>query len=101
MPDNSLDIFYTDKALANLTEIKNFILLRFTQREVENFYKLLRNFEKTVSTFPDIYPVNFKNEAIRRAVMSKQLSVFYQIIDIGISVVAILDNRMDYNQWPS
>jgi hypothetical protein len=100
MADEILPVVYTDRAIANSLSVQNFILIKFTQREVDNFYKMLASFERTVSAFPEIYPLAAKNQEIRRAVLSKQLSVFYTIIYNEISVVGMIDNRMDTAKWP-
>ncbi|MDB5156470.1 MAG: hypothetical protein JWR50_1177 [Mucilaginibacter sp.] len=62
---------------------------------------MLENFEKVVSVFPEIYPKSVLSKNIHRAVLSKQLSVFYTVTGDEISVVGILDNRMDQDKWPS
>lgn len=54
---------------------------------------MLATFEKVVSLFPDIYPKSTINLKVRRAVLSKQLSVFYIIYEDQVSVVGIIDNR--------
>ncbi len=100
MPKGSFNVVYTEEALLNMTQIRNFILLKFTQREVENFYKILFRFEDTVSVFPEIYPESFKGEDTRRAVLSKQLSVFYIVYKKQVSIVGMIDNRMGYDKWP-
>ena len=101
MPDSQiLPIDYTDRAISGLIRIKAYLLKHFTQREVENFYIMLRSFEKVVAVFPELYPVSARNKAIHRAVLSKQLSVFYRSSTNKISVIAIIDNRMDYSKWP-
>jgi plasmid stabilization system protein ParE len=93
-------IRYSKRANSNLLLIKNYLLYKFTQREVDNLYKLLRNFEAVIVKFPFLYPQNTNNQFIRRAVLSKQLSIFYKYADNEILVVTIIDNRMDYNKWP-
>ncbi len=100
MAEAILPIIYTDRSVADSITIKNFILVKFTQREVENFYDMLGTFEKVVAVFPELYPKSNKNKNLHRAVLSKQLSVFYKITKSEILVIAILDNRMDYNKWP-
>ena len=101
MPDPQvLPIYYTDRAVSGLIGIKEYLLKHFTQREVGRFYTMLRSFEKVVSVFPELYPVSARNEEIHRAVLSKQLSVFYRVSKSEILVIAIIDNRMDYSNWP-
>jgi plasmid stabilization system protein ParE len=101
MAEKISSVIYTDRSIADSIAIKNFILLKFTQKEVNNFYKMLETFERVVALFPELYPKSILGENIHRAVLSKQLSVFYTVLKDEISVVAILDNRMDYDKWPS
>jgi hypothetical protein len=100
MADTILPVSYTARSVTDALNIKKFILVKFTQKEVDNFYNMLDTFEKVVAVFPELYPKSTKNKKLRRAVLSKQLSVFYQITKTEIIVIAMIDNRMDYNQWP-
>ncbi|MES2376340.1 MAG: hypothetical protein V4553_07170 [Bacteroidota bacterium] len=100
MAEEISPIVYSDRAIANSLTIKNFLLLKFTQREVNNFYKMLEKFGEVVSVFPEIYPKSIINSKARRAVLSKQLSVFYIVYEKQVSVVGIIDNRMGYDKWP-
>lgn len=101
MPENVLfSIGYTKRSDTDALAIKKYLLYKFTQKEVEKFYDLLLIFENVVSIFPKLYPQSLKGKNIHRAVLSKQLSVFYKIKKDKIYVIAILDNRMDYTKWP-
>ena len=96
-----LVVIYTNRADADANTIKNYLIYKFSQKEVDNFYGLLISFEQVVLTFPELYPLAANGKDIRRAVLSKQLSVFYRIRGGGIiSVIAILDNRMNPAKWP-
>lgn len=77
MPEIYLEIFYSPRAHRNAADIKNYILYYFTQREVNSFLKLLNKFEKNVCVFPLLYRKSSRNSKIHRAILSKQLSVFY------------------------
>ncbi len=101
MPDSQkLPIFYTNRAVSGLIAIKAYLLEHFTQREVDRFYTMLQSFEKVVSIFPDLYQISAKSNKVHRAVLSKQLSVFYRASESRVTVIAIMDNRMDYSNWP-
>jgi plasmid stabilization system protein ParE len=93
-------IHYTQRSLTNVREIRDYLLYHFTQREVDNLYSRLADFEKIVLSFPILYPLISDNKKIRRAVLGKQLSVFYTYSKSTISIVAILDNRMDTAKIP-
>ena len=100
MPEVYLQIFYSPRAHLNAADIKHYILHYFTQREVNNFLKLLSKFEKNVCVFPLLYRKSSINSQIHRAVLSKQLSVFYIVKNSEIIVIAMMDNRMSETKWP-
>lgn len=95
-----MKVVYTDISIDQTEIIKSYLLYKFTQREVERFYKLLEKFDRRVVIFPEMYPVSVGNPGVRHAVLSKQLSVFYRTSQFTITVLAILDNRMDPKKWP-
>ena len=101
MVDNRIyKIHYTDRSVADALTIKGYLLYKFTQKEVDKFYKMLGVFESLVCSFPKLYPKSPKSKNVRRAILSKQLSVFYTDSKNTIIVIAILDNRMDIIKWP-
>ena len=93
------EVLYSDRAIQNAILIKHYLIKRFSQKEVDFFYSLLQSFEKVVFAFPDLYPKTSKKKNIRRAVLSKELSVFYRIIKSEVEILAILDNRCDLQEW--
>ena len=100
MPKTKIEqVVYTDRALANAVNIKKYLLDKFSDKEVDCFYVLLSSFESAVIPFPKLYPTTNKKKNIRRAVLSKVLSVFYRIHNSNIEVIAILDNRCDLEEW--
>jgi len=96
MPESvKLKIRWTSQSLFQASLIKQYLLRKFSQVEVDNFYILLSTFEKAVVVFPKLYPETKNKIKIRRAVLSKELSVFYRIYKSQIDVLAVLDNRSD------
>lgn len=81
--------------MQNALVIHNYLKFHFTNTEVESFYELIYSFEKVILNFPKLYHKSNSKLNIRRAVMSKQLSIFYRINKEVIEVIAILDNRCD------
>jgi len=100
MANKNLRVIWTDRAYSDSSVIKEYLRYHFTEREIENYYKLLESFEKIVASFPELYPKSNKNRKMRRAVLSKQLSVFYTLNKSTIIIVAVLDNRMSDSRWP-
>ncbi|MBB3057026.1 type II toxin-antitoxin system RelE/ParE family toxin [Mucilaginibacter gotjawali] len=93
-------IIYTQRSLANIRAIRSYLLYKFTQKEVDNLYRLINEFESVVAVFPQLYPLITGSKKVRRAVLSKQLSVFYTFSKDALRIAAILDNRMDNAKWP-
>lgn len=96
----NLSIIWTNRAQADSLIIKAYLKYHFSQREIDNYYRLLETFEKIVSIFPKLYPLTNKRKRVRRAVLSKKLCVFYTLDQYKVTVLAILDNRMDDIKWP-
>lgn len=92
-------VVYTNSALANASSIKKYLFRKFSEKEVAIFFALLQSFEIATISFPKLYPKTNKKKNIRRAVLSKVLSVFYRIKNSNIEVLAILDNRCDLQEW--
>jgi hypothetical protein len=57
----------------------------------------LNDFEKIISEYPTLYSESPKKK-IRRAVLSKALSIYYSINKNKITIVAIIDNRWEENK---
>lgn len=100
MPELQIkNIVYTELAFANASSIKKYLFHKFSEKEVDVFFSLLQSFEMATISFPKLYPTTNKKKNIRRAVLSKVLSVFYRIQNSNIEVLAIIDNRCDLQEW--
>ena len=86
---------WTERSLTNAQEISEWILNKFSKKEKDNFFQLLKDFEKIVVEFPDMYPESEVNKGLYQAVVHKNLSIYYQFEEPVITVVAMRDNRMD------
>jgi plasmid stabilization system protein ParE len=91
---SSLVVEYSKQSLINAKDIVNYLRSEFTEREVNSFFKALNDFEKIITVYPILYPESSKKQ-IRRAVLSKVLSVYYSVKKNKILIIAILDNRWD------
>lgn len=92
-----LTVVYSVSSLASASQIVAYLRLRFSEREVTKFYQFLSDFEQIIGAFPGLYPESLKKNS-RRAVLSKELSVYYTIKDNKINIVAILDNRWEQSR---
>jgi hypothetical protein len=89
-----LKVEYSKQSLENAKEIVSYLRKNFSEKEITNFYKVLADFEKIIILYPTIYSES-KKKKVRKAVLSKVLSVYYLVKKKNILIVAILDNRWD------
>ena len=72
-------IFWTEEAISNLEEIIDYLYSRWTKREVDNFKAKLSKQINLISQNPKLFPVSTFQPRLRKAVLSKQTSIFYEV----------------------
>ena len=85
-------IFWTEEAIRNLEEIVNYLLSRWTQKEVNNFKLKLSRQIDLIGNNPKLFPISTFQPRLRKAVLSKQTSIFYEIKDNEIYLAYIFVN---------
>lgn len=93
--DKPFEVEWTRRSLLNGIAIKNYLIVKFTKREVSKFESLLRQFELTVSNFPTLYPESKSQKLLRRAVIHKNTTVYYIFNKDKVTVIAMKDNRQE------
>jgi plasmid stabilization system protein ParE len=88
-------VFWTDEAIKNLQAIMDYLDCQWTQREIDNFKKKLAKQIELIETNPRLFPVSEYNPRLRKAVLSKQTTIFYEIADRMIYLVYLFNNRQD------
>lgn len=88
-------IFWSEEALSNLEEILDYLNERWTQKEIDRFKNKLNKQLEIISRFPTIFPVSNYHPNLRKAVLSKQTTIFYKIQDNIIYLAYLFDNRKD------
>lgn len=85
-------IFWTEEAIRNLEEIINYLLSKWTQKEVDNFKLKLSRQIDLIGKNPKLFPISTFQPRLRKAVLSKQISIFYEIKDNVIYLAYIFVN---------
>ena len=88
-------IIWSIEALSNLEEILNYLIEKWSQREIDNFKKKLTKQIELITLFPTMFPVSLINSKLRRAVLSKQTTIYYRLEENAIYLVFIFSNSMD------
>lgn len=75
--DKPLEVAWTKRSLVNAIAIKKYLSKKFGDKAVSKFESLLKQFELSVSNFPNIYPASKSQKLLRRAVIHKNTTVYY------------------------
>lgn len=88
-------IIWSDEALANLKQIISYLEQNWTIREIKKFANLLDRQLIRIQNNPFLFPRSDVQENFRKAVLSKQTTIYYQVFNLEIHIVTLFDNRQD------
>ena len=92
---NTYKLIWSDEALLNLKGIIEYLEKSWTTREIKKFARLLDKNLNLIKENPQAFPKSDHSEYFRRAVISKQVSVFYRIENQVVHIISVFDNRQD------
>ncbi|MCB9163040.1 MAG: type II toxin-antitoxin system RelE/ParE family toxin [Flavobacteriales bacterium] len=87
------EVRWSDEALAQVDDIKDFIRSQWSEYEVGLFLDLLQEFQRLVMQYPNGYQRSNIYQGCRRAVIHPNVSVVYKVNGMVIDVVTVYDNR--------
>ena len=88
-------IFWTEEAIQNLEEIINYLISNWTHKEVDNFKLKLSKQIVLIEKNPKMFPISQFQPRLRKAVLSIQTSIFYEIGDGAIYIAYVFANNQD------
>lgn len=88
-------IFWTQEAIDNLESILEYLSANFSNQEIDKFKKKLSKQIELIQKFPQMFPVSSYNTKLRKAVLSKQTTVFYEVKENVIHLVYLFVNYQD------
>ena len=89
-----LKIVWTPDAEKSFSNIIDFIEAKWTGKEVKKFVSTVNNAVNQISITPEMFPASSQKN-IRKAVLTKQNSLFYQVRKNEIVILIIWDNRQN------
>jgi plasmid stabilization system protein ParE len=92
---NTYKLIWSNEALENLKGIIEYLQKNWTTREIKKFARLLDKNLNIIKDNPEIFPKSDQSENFRRAVISKQVSIFYKIESHVVHVISVFDNRQN------
>ncbi len=88
-------LFWSDEAINNLESILGYLQIRWTSREVDQFKIRLSKQLDLIVHNPKLFPKSDYNPKLRKAVLSKQTTLFYEISGTTITLVYLFNNQQD------
>ncbi|MBN2747723.1 MAG: type II toxin-antitoxin system RelE/ParE family toxin [Bacteroidales bacterium] len=95
---NTYKLIWSDEALNNLKGIMDYLENRWTDKEIRKFTQLLDNQLKLIKDNPFLFAESEKSNGLRKSVLSKQITIYYSILDCEIRIVTLFDNRQNPNR---
>ena len=91
--DSDFKVVWTDEAIDNLESVLFYLDHIWTQREVDNFKQKLGKKIELIEQNSKIFPVSEYHPRLRKALLSKQTTIFYEIADHVINLVFLFNSR--------
>jgi plasmid stabilization system protein ParE len=92
----SYSLLITPEAAADVKRINQYLLDNWSERVRDNFIRKLRKTLASIQLLPHSYPVSQVKPALRKCVISPQVSVYYTLKSETVVIVTVLDNRMRF-----
>lgn len=91
----ALKVIWSDEAINNLEKLIFYLESNWDKKVIQRFFHRLENIIETLSLYPGAYRLVIKSKGIRKAVITKQVSIFYQKKNSEIEIITLLDNRIN------
>ena len=88
-------LLWSDRALADLQNIINYLTENWTQREIQNFARRLDKRLDLIVINPRLFPKTSKRKNIRRSVLTKETVIYYETRENIINIVTLFNPRQN------
>ena len=90
-------IKWSDKSKNDIIDIINYLLDNWGKNSAKKFKNTVFNTIDIISKMPNLYPLTENREDVRRCIIVKQVSMYYQVNETEneIYIVRFYDNRRD------
>ena len=86
-------LFWTEEVINNLEEILDYLVQNWSQKELDDFKSRLKKHLEFIQRFPLMFPVSNYSPRLRKAVLSKQTTVFFEIKNEMIVIAYLFANK--------
>jgi plasmid stabilization system protein ParE len=86
-------IQWTEKATFDLQNIIEYLLYKWTEKEVKNFVRKLDKRLELISINPRLFSKTNRRRNVRRSVLTKHTAIYYETSTDTIRIVTLFDSR--------
>jgi plasmid stabilization system protein ParE len=86
-------IQWTERAAFDLQNIIDYLLHKWTEKEVKNFVRKLDKRLELISINPRLFPKTNKRKNVRRSVLTRHTVIYYETTSDTIRIVTLFDPR--------
>ena len=92
---NGYKILWTDFALKELESTIEYLEENWTSREIQKFALLLDLQLNRLKIYPNLFPESHRYKKIRKSVLTRQVSMYYRVVNLEIQIISLFDNRQN------
>ena len=89
---------WSDESIKNLEDILDDIKFKWSDKEVNNFKRKLNHLLDLIIQNPYIFPASTIKKSLRKAVLSKQTTIFYKVNENVVYITYLHINKKDINK---
>ena len=89
------EIIWSRMAEIDLTNVTEYLIHKWSPKIANNFLDLVEEYSTQISYDPQSYPMINKKLKVRKCVVTKHNSLYYQELDNRIEIIRLFDNRQD------
>ena len=91
-------LLWTEEAVKNLEEILNYLEANWSEKVIFNFRAKLSKQLDLICRNPLIFPQSLHCSRLRKAVLSRQTTIFYEIKGHQIYIAYLFSNKMNISR---
>lgn len=88
-------VYWTNKSIKNLESILYYLKDNWTKREIENFKNRLSKQIHLIEQNPYLFAISQDNSRLRKSVLSRQITVFYEVSGQIIFLIHIFNTKQN------
>lgn len=92
---NTYKIIWTSRALSDLKNTIAYLEENWTSREIQKFALLLDLQLNRLKIYPNLFPKSYRYKKIRKSVLTRQVSMYYRVVNQEIQIISLFDNRQN------